>query len=293
MALKAVPATSPRLPPGLLLELLKQDDPAFRVEALRAMKDRADASTAGPVRALAMDTKQPNTVRSQAIVTLAAQGQVDVDYLIDLARGLDPTLRQEALRSLVGAKLTPAQTATLEAATKSPGDIHDLALRVLGKVASPGRPPLTDTEAWLKRLEGPADVEAGRRVFEHTAVGGCFRCHRVDGRGANVGPDLSLIGRTERRWIVESILQPSAVVAPHYQAWKVETTDGQLRTGLLIHTQLDESVYVDEKGGRFKVLAGEVASVTAAKNSLMPDGLLDKLTDQEARDLVAFLASRK
>ena len=47
--------------------------------------------------------------------------------------------------------------------------------------------------------------------------------------GRDVGPDLSLIGRTERRWIVESILQPSAVVAPHYVPWKVETTDGRTR----------------------------------------------------------------
>jgi hypothetical protein len=60
-----------------------------------------------------------------------------------------------------------------------------------------------------------------------------------------------------------------------------------------VHTHLDESHYVDPKGDRFKVLATDVAEVSAAKGSIMPDGLLDGLTDQEIRDLVAYLASRK
>src|SRR5262249_27732344 len=146
---------------------------------------------------------------------------------------------------------------------------------------------------WLKLLDGPADADVGRRVFENAKLANCSACHRVDGRGANVGPDLSLIGRTERKWIVESILQPSAVVAPHFQTWKVETLDGRAFTGLLVHTNLDESYYLNEKGVRVKVLATDVAEVTPLRTSIMPDGLLDKLTDQEIKDLVAYLASRK
>ena len=99
-------------------------------------------------------------------------------------------------------------------------------------------------------------------------------------------------GRLRQAWRTLAA-QPSAVVAPHYQAWTVETTDSRTRTGLLVGTHLDKSVYVDEKGNRFEVLAGEVADIRAAKNSIMPDGLVDVLTDQEIRDLVAYLASRK
>src|SRR6185503_6977460 len=146
-------------------------------------------------------------------------------------------------------------------------------VRVFGKKIVTNRPPATDTAAWMKRLDGPADPEAGRRVFEHPKLAGCYKCHQVDGRGANVGPDLSLIGRTERRWIVESILQPSAVVAPHYQTWKIITTDERTRTGLLVRTNLDESEYIDEKGNRFKVSATDVVEIKAANISLMPDGL--------------------
>lgn len=287
MALKAIPATNPRLKLDVLTELLKQPDDAARVEVLRALKDRADPKAVDVTHIFAANPNESPAVRAQALL-VHATGAADTTLLVGLATGADVALRDDALRGLVGAKLTPAQIKRLEALGKS-----DAAARVLGKPFHAARPPATDIEAWLKRLDGPADPDAGRRVFEHPKLAGCYRCHRVDGRGADIGPDLSLIGRTDRRWIVESILQPSAVVAPHYLSWKVETTDGRARTGLLVGTHLDESVYVDAKGERFKVLAGDTVEATPVRTSIMPDGLLDALTDQEARDLIAFLLSRK
>jgi putative membrane-bound dehydrogenase-like protein len=287
-ALRAVPAAHRQLTPALLGKLLALPDPGFRVEVLRAIADRADGKLAAAARDVARDAKQPADVRAEAVVAAAAAGP-DAGLLLDLAAGPDVVVRREALRALTGAKLSAEQRKRLDAG----GPDADLVARVLGKPFAAGRPPATDVEGWLKRLDGPADAEAGRRVFESVGVSSCSRCHRIDGRGANVGPDLSLIGRTDRRWIAESILQPSASVAPHFQAWQVETADGRSFTGLLVHTNLDESYYVDPKGDRIKVLAGDLLSATPAKTSVMPEGLLDRLTDQEARDLLAFLASRK
>jgi putative heme-binding domain-containing protein len=156
-----------------------------------------------------------------------------------------------------------------------------------------GRPLATDLSAWLKRLEGPADIAAGRRVFFHPKLAGCYKCHRAEGRGAEVGPDLSTIGRTERRGIVESILQPSALVAPHYQAWVIETHAGKVHTGMLIKTVLDEYTYLDAQGQTFKLNTRDIAETRPATKSIMPDGLADLMTDQELRDLVAYLCARK
>jgi putative membrane-bound dehydrogenase-like protein len=291
MALRAIPATYGKLTTQSLVGLLTHDDPAFRVEVLRALKDRADPKSAPAVRDIAKDANQPAAVRAQAALTLSATGE-RADTFVALAGDGASVVGEEAARALVGAKLTPAQQMAVAVGLKSK-DGPDLAARVLGKPAHANRPAAKDTDAWLKLLEGKADPDAGRRVFESPRLAGCFKCHQVEGRGANIGPDLSLIGRTERKWIVESILQPSTVVAPHYQAWKIETTDGRTPTGLLVGTHLDKSVYLDEKGNRFEVLAGDVVDVRAAKNSVMPDGLLDVLTDQEIRDLVAYLEKRK
>jgi putative membrane-bound dehydrogenase-like protein len=294
MALRAIPANHNRLKLDQLTELLKQDDAALRVEVLRALKDRGDPKAAPVVLTLAKDAKQPAALRAQALVTLSAMNATPADLLIELVGGPDAALRQEALRALVGAKLTAKQQEDVVAAVvKSKDDLDQSLARVFAKPLNANRPMATDTAAWLARLDGPADPEAGRRVLEHSKLAACSKCHQVDGRGANVGPDLSLIGRTDRKWIVESILQPTAVVAPHYQAWTIQTTDERTRTGLLVHTQLDESTYLDDKGNRFKVTANELLDVKAARVSIMPEKLLDTLTDQEIRDLVAYLASRK
>ncbi|MDB5311817.1 MAG: Cytochrome c [Gemmataceae bacterium] len=293
MALRVVPAAHGKLKTDHLTALLSETDPVFRVEVLRALKDRGDAKAAAQVRAIVQDERQAIPVRAQAILTLSAIAPADVGFLTGLANGSDAILGREALRALYQADLSPVQQGDLAAAAKARPDRADLAARVLGKPFHANRPAATDTDAWLKRLDGPADPDTGRRVFENPRLATCSLCHRVDGRGADVGPDLSLIGRTDRRWIVESILQPSAVVAPHYLPWKIETTDGRVLTGLLVGTHLDESVYVDQKGLRFKVDARDVASAVPTRTSIMPDGLLDRLTDQEVRDLVAYLASRK
>ena len=289
MALRAIPTTYAKLKTEQLIELLSHDDPAFRIEVLRALKDRGDRKAAANVRSLVGDAGQTSAVRAQAIVTLAAMNDVDIDEMIRFAAGSDEAIRQEALRGLFGVKLTEEKRALVESITTD----KEYVARLLGKPFFNNRPPATDTDAWLKRLDGPADADAGRRVFEHSKVANCAKCHRVDGRGADIGPDLSLVGRTDRRWIVESILQPAATVAPHYQPWKVDTLDGRSRTGQLLRTYLDETTYVDAKGEQFKVSAAEVAEANLTRGSIMPDGLVDALTDQELRDLVAYLASRK
>lgn len=186
------------------------------------------------MRDIAKDAKQPANVRAQAVLTLAAMNE-DAATFVTLTGVRAAVVGEEAGRALVGTKLTEIQQMSVRAVLTGK-DGPDIAARVLGKSPHANRPDPKDTDAWLKLLEGKADPDAGRRVFEHPKLAGCYKCHQVEGRGANIGPDLSLIGRTDRKWIVESILQPSAVVAPHYQAWKIETTDSRTLTGLLIGT---------------------------------------------------------
>ena len=64
-------------------------------------------------------------------------------------------------------------------------------------------------------------------------------------------------------------------------------------SGMLLHTQLDEYTYLDAKGERFKVRTSDLVEQRPLTTSIMPDGLVDRLTDQEVRDLLAYLQSRK
>jgi putative membrane-bound dehydrogenase-like protein len=292
-ALQLIPPAYPKLTLDLLTQLLNQPETALQLEAARALSENPKPERFAFLQKAAENTQLGDDVRAQAILGLAHQSDQNRDQLVRWAMGKNPILRDEALRGLVQNPLTSDQNQQLKDLAKREPSCTALVARVLGQNFNSGRPPAADTKAWLDRLEGPGDVAAGRRIFFHPKVGGCFRCHRVDGRGTDLGPDLSTIGRTERRGILESILQPSNQVAPSYQTWRIEMNDGKVYTAMLVNTEQDIYTYLDEKGHQFKVNTRDVAETRPLPNSIMPDGLADVLTDQELRDLLAYLCSRK
>jgi putative membrane-bound dehydrogenase-like protein len=262
MLLRQVPATHPKLTVDLLGKLLKLDDAALKLEAVRALVEHPSPKRGGPLLDVLRNPKLSPSIRGLAMVGLDNRAQELRDEFLAIAQA-EKSLRGDVDRALVA------------------------------RVPPKDRPQAKDIDAWLKRLDGKADADTGARVFFHPKLGGCFRCHRIDGRGQDVGPDLSTIGTTDRRHILESILQPSNTVAPNYVAWHLETADGKVRNGMLLHTNLDEYTYLDAKGDRFKLKTGDLVEQRPLTTSIMPDGLADRMTDQEMRDLLAYLQARK
>jgi putative membrane-bound dehydrogenase-like protein len=293
LALQMVPPTYSKLTPDLLGGLLARGDPALQLEAARTLSELPVPQRIPVLLGAAHDARLADAVRAEALLGLASRSRELAPDLLTFARGDNAVLRDEALRALVQTELNAAQRAALEEVGRRRPAAGDLVARALGKPFAHGRPPADDVGAWLKRLDGPADPAAGRRVFFHPKLAGCARCHRAEGRGREVGPDLSTIGRSERRHILESILRPSALVAPHYQVWVIETADGKVRSGMLVKTELDEYTYLDAKGDLFKLNTRNVVESRPVPTSIMPEGLADLLTDQELRDLLAYLCSRR
>ena len=97
----------------------------------------------------------------------------------------------------------------------------------------------------------------------------------------------------DRKSVLESILQPNKQVAPRYNAWSVTTKDGQTRIGFLLRQSLNDRTYIDTSGKRFKVSGLEVVKSEPLSISVMPTKLVDNLTDQELRDLMAYLMREK
>jgi putative membrane-bound dehydrogenase-like protein len=293
LALQMVPANHPKLTLDLLRHLLSESEPDLQREALRSLSDRSGARRSGLLLDAMNNPHLPSDVRATAILGLSGQALERLDDFMRLAQGDDVTLRDEAVRALKDVPLSSAQRMTLEDVARNRPESAALVARVLGQPFVKQRPRPTDLDGWLKHLEGKADVNAGRRVFFHSKLAGCFRCHRVEGRGQDVGPDLSTIGRTDRRHILESILRPSNLVAPHYQVWQIETDDGKVRNGMLLRTELDVYTYLDAKGEQFKLNTRTIVDSRAVPTSIMPDGLADLLTDGELRDLLAYLCARR
>lgn len=293
MALRLIPATQRGLTIALLQRLLEDHDPTVKLEAVRALVEHPSPQRFRLLLGSALDEHQNDGLRAQAVAGLAERSEEFRDDLVRLAGGAHAPLRDESLRALVHTPLTAEQRQAVETvAARHPGSTP-LVSRVLGQPFWRDRPPAEDLDGWLARLDGPADAETGRRLFFQPKLAGCFRCHRVDGRGREVGPDLSVIGRLDRRRLLESILLPGNEVGPSYQNWQIAMSDGRVLSGILIRTNLDETTYLDAGGNLFTVTSPEVAERRPLPSSVMPSGLADLLTDQELRDLLAYLQTRR
>lgn len=142
-------------------------------------------------------------------------------------------------------------------------------------------------EAALSRT---GDPERGRRLFFSNAKVQCAKCHRVGAEGGRIGPDLTHLGsRLSLARIIESILQPSRIVAPRYQPVSMILTDGRVRSGIALAETSDTITLGSEEGRTYVVAKSQIASQQVQPRSLMPEGLHKTLTDQQFIDLIAFL----
>ena len=143
---------------------------------------------------------------------------------------------------------------------------------------------------WQNALASGGDARRGRRLFLSPQLG-CAKCHAAEGRGAEMGPDLSLIGRSSSRArLVESIVEPSREVAIDFQGYAIETKSGESFTGLQAKPKPDGEISMLGFDGKKIAVAGkDVASFRRLKNSLMPEGLVEALTVEDLRNLLAYL----
>ena len=96
--------------------------------------------------------------------------------------------------------------------------------------------------------------------------------------------------RTNLDYILENVLDPSAVVARDYQVSIVETRNGRVITGI-IKQEGDKSLTLQTQNEKVTLPKHEIKTRTRSPISMMPEGMFAKLTDEEVRDLVAYLAS--
>lgn len=145
---------------------------------------------------------------------------------------------------------------------------------------------------WRQRLTpavlAAGDLAAGRRIHAER----CGSCHKLHGEGGDVGPDLTGSDRHNLEYLLENILDPGAVVPSDYRMAVIKLADGRVLTGTLAE-QTDRLVIVQTPAERLQVDRDKVLSIEQLPLSLMPEGLLQSLSDDEVRDLFAYLMSHQ
>jgi len=149
-------------------------------------------------------------------------------------------------------------------------------------------------EARNKAMQAMADMgggnaDNGKRVFRRM----CVACHKAFGEGANLGPDMTGVGkRLDGYKLVESIIDPNAAVEEKYLSTSVITADGRSITGLLVSETPEEIVIFDGKEQRHIPVA-EIDERVKLKQSSMPEGLAGTMSPNEFLDVITFLRTLK
>jgi len=132
-----------------------------------------------------------------------------------------------------------------------------------------------------------ADLSAGRELFNRT----CANCHKLFGEGKQVGPDITGSQRTNLDYLLVNLIDPSGAVSKDYQLHIVVTTGGRVITGLLV-SENEQALTLQTVNERIVLPLDEVEDRSLSSVSMMPDGQLQKLSNAEIRDLIAYLGSR-
>ena len=283
----------------------KQRPAGERIDSLKALETLKDAQLEQTAKAALADADPRLRHQGRRILLLTA---TKADAVQTLAKVLDDGAiveRQGALALLANLR-TPAADDVLEhwldlmLAKKAPPEIAlDIILAVRDckkpsvntKLAAyeAGRDKKNLTDAYREAMVG-GDAEAGRKIFFEKSEVSCLRCHKINGTGGEVGPDLTGIGKKQKRdYLLESIVDPNKQIAKGYESIVLTLNSGLIKTGILKSE--------DAKEVRIMTAEGQVLSIPKADidersrgPSAMPGDLIQKLSRTEVRDLVEFLA---
>jgi putative heme-binding domain-containing protein len=117
----------------------------------------------------------------------------------------------------------------------------------------------------------------------------CAACHRIGGKGAEIGPDLDGVSVRGVERLLEDLIDPSRNVDPAFRQTSIVTKDGGILSGIVIEVGNETLEVRDVAGKVTRVPFADVAKKVASSNSLMPQGLDLAISESELYDLLAFL----
>jgi putative membrane-bound dehydrogenase-like protein len=196
-----------------------------------------------------------------------------------------------ALLEAVAAKKIPAAeiTADLAGTIQLHGDaaLDALLERHVGRFNVQSSQEKAEAAVGISRIlaRGHGDAPRGKPLFAKH----CGTCHTLFGEGNRIGPDLTTADRANRELMLTSIVDPSLAIRQEYAASTVLTDDGQVLTGIVVESTPASITLVDAKNQKTTIERTRIDQLKPAAQSLMPEKILDPLSQRELLDLFAYL----
>jgi putative membrane-bound dehydrogenase-like protein len=292
--------------PGAQAGLIKLKE--MLTEALEAVKTAKAAPPMESMALLASDREHRERVKALLPELWAKTANAEVLRLVSklqpkggeqfLLEGWDqrtPALRVQILETLLSndawtlSLLKRPEAKSADAATRArlmkhpKKNIANLAEKAFADSTSATRAAVVEKFKPALKLQG--DAARGKTVFASV----CISCHKLDGVGLELGPDLRSVAQHDAEKLLNSILDPSAIIEPGFMAYHCTLKSGEQLYGV-IATETSASLTLKMAGNITKsVLRSDVASLKSTGISLMPEGLEAAMTPQSLADLIAYL----
>ena len=275
-ALKSlVRAKDEKLPEAVRVALASQDE-ALRKEATRIQAQLQPEDALAQLRT----TLEQGTISEQqnAFATLGTLAGAEADTLLVqwLGKLLAKNVKPEVTLDLLDASLK-----------REHPDI-----RAKLRQYENARPPADDLRSYRECLVG-GNAEDGKKVFIEKVEASCVRCHKYEGEGGEVGPEITGMGaRKDRNYILESLVFPNKTIAQGYESVIVTMKNGTAYAGTL-KSETAQSLEINSpEDGLMTVKKADIKTRERGLSG-MPEELRQVLTKQDLRDLVEFLAQSK
>ncbi len=250
-------------------------DPQVRGAAIRGLANYPEESTAQAI--LAVYPQLTAEEKTDAIQTLASRKSFAVALLSAIEKG---TVPKTEITAFSARQIIALKDKSIDA--------------TLAKVWGTIRPASATRVAQTEKLKSlltattlqKADKAHGRELFAKN----CAACHKLFGEGGEVGPELTGSQRASLDYVLENVLDPSAIVANEYKLITFNLIDGRVVSGIVRKTT-GQALTIRTLNDELTVLVEDIESQKPTGLSIMPDGLFDNLKDDEIRDLVAYLGS--
>ncbi len=258
---------------ALLREITPVATPAFAIGLLEAAGNSRAAGTGAKILG-AWKSLTP-TARRTAVSQLMRRPEWSEALLDSVAKG-----------ELLPSDLGPQQWQQLRQSGNA-----KLAERAR-ELQNPGKNPTADREAVVKQFLPVAaktgDAARGKEVFTLN----CAVCHKIDGVGQNIGPDLSGVGVRPKAEILTEILDPNRSVEANYRLWNVTTKAGETFAGRLDGETATSIELLDLTGHRQVLQRSALASLESSNQSIMPTGL-EAMGEADLASLLEYLAATR
>ncbi|HKX61060.1 MAG TPA: PVC-type heme-binding CxxCH protein [Verrucomicrobiae bacterium] len=280
-----------------------------RLKGIQAARETKDDVAKGELLKLLKNEKSNQTLLAEAIRALAVFGGDEIGYaMTDVWKSLTvPTRRTAADVLVTRSKWSRALMAAIDQKVADPQDVSatarralansadstvvDQANRLLGKYRATGQDKLKlIAEKRTVALATQGDSGNGHEVAKRA----CFVCHKLYGEGADVGPDLTGVGRSTLDALLHNIIDPNEVVGNGYGNTEVELKDGRSVSGRIVEETPSRLRLVASGPMEHNIARSEIAeangkpAIRTSELSLMPEGL-EQMPDQDFRDLIWYL----